>query len=74
MPMRVPAPRSRRFADSAADTLVKDKATPFVVIFEMVDTHKERQDLPSRVHGRLGEGWIQKPDEPTDMKGTESRK
>jgi hypothetical protein len=39
--MRVPAPRSRRFADSAADTLAKDKATPFVVIFEMVDTHKE---------------------------------
>ena len=42
MPMRVPAPpfpKVRRLR--RRDTLAKDKATPFVVIFEMVDTHKE---------------------------------
>ena len=38
----------------------------------MVDTHKEGKI--SQAEFTAGEGWIQKPDEPTDMKGTESRK
>ena len=40
----------------------------------MVDTHKEGKISQAEFTAGWGEGWIQKPDEPTDMKGTESRK
>ena len=54
------------------DTLAKDKATPFVVNYEMVDTDKDGKISQAEFKAGCGNGWIQKPDASTvnDMKGT----
>ena len=59
-------------AAPTGDTLAKDKAVPFVVNFEMVDTDKNGKISQSEFQAGCGAGWIQKSDASTvnDMKGT----
>jgi hypothetical protein len=54
------------------DTLAKDKAVPFVVNYEMVDTDKDGKISQSEFKAGRGARWIQKRDASTvkDMKGT----
>ena len=54
------------------DTLAKDKAVPFVVNYEMVDTDKDGKISQSEFKADRGARWIQKRDASTvkDMKGT----
>lgn len=61
-----------KMAAPAGDTLSKDKATPFVVNYEMVDTDKDGAISQSEFQTGCGKGWIQKPDASTvdEMKGT----
>jgi hypothetical protein len=60
-----------KMASPNGDTLAKDKAVPFVVNFEMVDTDKNGSISQSEFQTGCGKGWIQKPDAATinDMKG-----
>jgi hypothetical protein len=46
----------------AGDTLSKDKAYPFVVSFEMVDTDKDGDISQTEFQTGCGKGWIQKSD------------
>ena len=61
-----------KMAAPAGDTLAKDKAVPFVVNYEMVDTDKDGKISQSEFQAGCAAGWIQKPDASTvnDMKGT----
>ena len=61
-----------KMAAPNGDTLAKDKAVPFVVNYEMVDTDKDGKISQSEFQAGCGAGWIQKPDASTvnDMKGT----
>ena len=61
-----------KMASPNGDTLSKDKATPFVVNYEMVDTDKDGKISQSEFQAGCGKGWIQQPDAATvnDMKGT----
>jgi hypothetical protein len=61
-----------KMAAPAGDTLSKDKATPFVVNYELVDTNKDGNISQSEFQTGCGKGWIQKPDASTvdDMKDT----
>ena len=61
-----------KMAAPDGDTLSKDKATPFVVNYEMVDTDKDGKISQSEFQTGCGKGWIQKPDASTvdQMKGT----
>jgi hypothetical protein len=60
-----------KMAAPAGDTLSKDKATPFVVNYEMVDADKDGSISQSEFQAGCGKGWIQKSDAATadDMKG-----
>jgi hypothetical protein len=59
-----------KMASPNGDTLVKDKAVPFVVNFEMVDTDKDGKVSADEFKAGCGKGWIQEPDAATvkDMK------
>jgi hypothetical protein len=59
-----------KMASPNGDTLVKDKAVPFVVNFEMVDTDKDGKISAAEFKAGCGKGWIQQPDASTvkDMK------
>ena len=61
-----------KMAASDGDTLSKDKATPFVVNYEMVDTDKDGKISQAEFQAGCGKGWIQQPDAATtgDMEGT----
>ena len=61
-----------KMAAPNGDTLAKDKAMPFVVNYEMVDTDKDGKISQAEFKAGCGNGWIQKPDASTvnDMKGT----
>jgi len=61
-----------KMAAPNGDMLAKDKATPFVLNYEMVDTDKNGSISQDEFNGGCGAGWIQKPDASTvnDMKGT----
>ena len=61
-----------KMASPAGDTLEKDKAVPFVVNIEMVDTDKDGKISQAEFQAGCGAGWIQKPDAATadEMKGT----
>ena len=61
-----------KMAAPNGDTLAKDKAVPFVVNYEMVDTDKDGKITQSEFQAGCAAGWIQKPDASTvnDMKGT----
>lgn len=54
-----------KMASPNGDTLSKDKATPFVVNYEMVDTDKDGKISQSEFQAGCGKGWIQKPDAAT---------
>ena len=58
-------------AAPAGDTLL-DKATPFVVNYEMVDTDEDGKISQSEFQTGCGKFWIQQPDAAivNDMKGT----
>ena len=45
-------------ASPNGDTLSKDKATPFVVNYEMVDTDKDGKISQSEFQAGCGKGWI----------------
>ena len=61
-----------KMAAPNGDTLAKDKAMPFVVNYEMVDTDKDGKISQAEFKAGCSAGWIQKPDASTvnDMKGT----
>ena len=61
-----------KMASPNGDTLSKDKAAPFVVNYEMVDTDKDGKISQSEFQAGCGKGWIQKPDASTinDMKSS----
>lgn len=61
-----------KMASPNGDTLSKDKATSFVVNYDMVDTDKDGKISQSEFQAGCGKGWIQKPDAGTvnDMKDT----
>jgi EF hand len=54
-----------KMASPNGDTLVKDKAVPFVVNFEMVDTDKDGKISADEFKAGCGKGWIQEPDAAT---------
>ena len=54
-----------KMASPPGDTLSKDKATPFVVNYAMVDTDKEGQISAAEFTAGCGKGWIQKADTST---------
>jgi hypothetical protein len=60
-----------KMAAPAGDTLSQDKATPFVVNYEMVDTNKDGSISKDEFSKGCAKGWIQEPDAATvkDMKG-----
>lgn len=47
-----------KMASPDGDTLSKDKATPFVVNYEMVDTDKDGKISLSEFQAGCGKGWI----------------
>jgi hypothetical protein len=59
-------------ASPLGDTLSKEKATPFVVNFQMVDTDKDGLISAAEFKTGCGKGWIQAADASTvkDMKDT----
>ena len=61
-----------KMAAPSGDTLSKDKATPFVVNYEMVDTDKDGNISQSEFQAGWRKGWIQPPYAATVkvMKGT----
>ena len=54
-----------KMASPNGDTLSKDKATPFVVNYEMVDTDKDGKISQAEFQAGCGLGWIQKSDAST---------
>jgi hypothetical protein len=54
-----------KMASPNGDTLSKDKATPFVVNYEMVDADKDGKISQSEFQAGCGKGWIQKPEAAT---------
>jgi hypothetical protein len=54
-----------KMASPNGDTLSKDKATPFVVNYEMVDTDKDGKISAAEFKAGCGKGWIQKADTST---------
>jgi hypothetical protein len=52
-------------ASPNGETLSKDKATPFVVNYEMVDTDKDGKISAAEFKTGCGKGWIQKADTST---------
>jgi hypothetical protein len=82
-----PSGRPSEILDSAAcgsvwkmaapdgDTLSKEKATKFVVNYDMVDTSKDGSISADEFKTGCSKGWIQKADAATikDMKGTSAQ-
>jgi hypothetical protein len=54
-----------KMASPNGDALSKDKATPFVVNYEMVDTDKDGKISQAEFQAGCGKGWIQKSDAST---------
>ena len=63
---------NRALSTGACPTLSQDKAVPFVVNFQMVDTDKDGSISSSEFKTGCGKGWIQSADAATvkDMQGT----
>jgi hypothetical protein len=59
-----------KMASPDGDTLSQDKAVPFVVNFQMVDTDKDGKISADEFTAGCGKGWIQEADASTvkDMK------
>ena len=60
-------------ASPNGDTLSGDKAIPYVVNFQMVDTNKDGKIAGDEFKAGCGKGWIQNADAATakDMKGAQ---
>jgi hypothetical protein len=54
-----------KMASPNGETLSQDKATPFVVNYEMVDTDKDGKISAAEFTAGCGKGWIQKADTST---------
>lgn len=65
-----------KMASPNGEMLSKDKATLFVVNYELVDSNKDGSISQDEFKTGCSKGWIQKPDAATvnDMKGSESGK
>jgi hypothetical protein len=61
-----------KMASPNGETLSQDKAVPYVVNFQMVDTSKDGQISQDEFKAGCSKGWIQSADASTvkDMKGT----
>jgi hypothetical protein len=64
-----------KMASPNGDTLSKDKATPFVVNYDMVDTDKDGKISQAEFEDGCAKGWIQKADASTvnDMKNDKAQ-
>jgi hypothetical protein len=64
-----------KMASPNGDTLSKDKATPFVVNYDMVDTDKDGKISQAEFEDGCAKGWIQKADASTvnDMKSNKAQ-
>ena len=64
-----------KMASPNGDTLSKDKATPFVVNYDMVDTDKDGKISQAEFQDGCAKGWIQKADASTvnDMKSDKAQ-
>lgn len=65
-----------KMAAPNGDTLSQDKATPYVVNFQMVDTDKDGKISQSEFQAGCVKGWIQPSDAATtnDMKANPAQK
>ena len=54
-----------KMASPLGDTLSKDKAVPFVVNFQMVDTDQDGLISAAEFKAGCGKGWIQSADDST---------
>ena len=61
-----------KMASPDGDTLSQDKAVPYVVNFQMVDSDKDAKISADEFKAGCGKGWIQEADASTvkDMKDT----
>lgn len=61
-----------KMAAPDGDTLSQDKAAPFILNFEMVDTAKDGKISADEFKAGCANGWVQAADAATtkDMKGT----
>jgi hypothetical protein len=61
-----------KIASPNGDTLSKDKAVPYIVNFQMVDTSKDGKITQDEFKVGCSKGWVQSADASTvkDMKGT----
>jgi hypothetical protein len=64
-----------KMASPNGDALSKDKAMPFIVNYEMVDTDKDGKISQAEFQAGCGLGWIQKSDASTvnGMKNTQGK-
>jgi hypothetical protein len=63
-----------KMASPNGETLSEDKAVPYVVNFQMVDTSKDAKISADEFKAGCSKGWIQEPDSATvkDMKDNKS--
>jgi len=63
-----------KMASPNGDTISEDKAVPYVVNFQMVDSDKDGKVSPDEFKSGCSKGWIQAADSSTtkDMEGTKS--
>jgi hypothetical protein len=61
-----------KLASPNGDTLSKDKAVPYIVNFEMVDTSKDGKITADEFSAGCSKGWVQAADASTakDINGT----
>src|SRR5512134_550109 len=63
-----------KMASRNGDTLAGDKAVPYVVNFQMVDTDKDGQISAAEFKTGCGKGWVQSADASTTKEMTPSPK
>ncbi len=54
-----------KMASPNGDTLSKDKAVPYIVNYQMVDTNNDGKIDAAEFKAGCGKGWIQQPDAST---------
>jgi hypothetical protein len=64
-----------KMASPNGDSVSKEKATPFVVNYEMIDTDKDGKISQTEFQDGCAKGWIQKADASTvnDMKSDKAQ-
>lgn len=63
-----------KMASPNGDTLADDKAVPYIVNFEMVDTNKDGKISAAEFKAGCGKGWIQSADASTTKEMSPSPK